>query len=269
MALRNLREILLLEFNAEITKILNNAYQGADLTRRRQASFDALNPSPGDTIIDIGCGNGLLTAELARAVGPTGKIIGVDPSEAMLKAGIDRCSDYENVAFSKGFANSLPIADGTAEKAISVQVFEYIEDVGGAIDEALRCLRPGGRMVISDLHFGSLIWYSDRPERMSKMVSSWDQHFVSGTLPERLPGILKAKGQHVEVLLHVTLSDHELRPDGIAIMMMHLMRQYAIANQHVEEEEAQSWFAEQQTLSDEGRFFFSITQFIVVARKSA
>lgn len=77
----------MLKFDAEITRILNNAYEGADLTRRRQASFDALKPSPGDTIIDIGCGNGLLTAELARAVGPTGKIIGVDPSEDMLKAG--------------------------------------------------------------------------------------------------------------------------------------------------------------------------------------
>nr|WP_321251598.1 methyltransferase domain-containing protein [uncultured Ruegeria sp.] len=259
----------MLKFDAEITRILNNAYEGADLTRRRQASFDALKPSPGDTIIDIGCGNGLLTAELARAVGPTGKIIGVDPSEDMLKAGQVRCQDHENVEFAEGLANNLPVSGGAADKAVSVQVFEYIEDVDSALDEAMRCLKPGGRLVISDLHFGSLIWRSDDPERMSKLVSSWDKHFVSGTLPERIPGILKTKGHEVDAVIPVTLTDHELKPDGIAVMMMHLMKQYAVANAHVEETEAQAWFDEQQALSDEGRFFFSLTQFVVVARKSA
>lgn len=259
----------MLEFNAEVTRILNNAYQGADLTRRRQASFDALKPSPDDTIIDIGCGNGMLTAELARAVGPTGKIFGVDPSEDMLKAGKDRCKDYGHVEFAAGLADNLPIADGTADKAVSVQVFEYIENVDIALEDAMRCLKPSGRLVISDLHFGSFIWHTDDPARMSRMVASWDQHFASGTLPERLPGILKAKGHQVEAVSPVTLTDHELKPDGIAITMMHLMKQYAIANAHVEEAEAQAWFEEQRALAEEGRFFFSITQFVVVARKTA
>ena len=73
----------MLKFDAETTKILDDAYQGADITRRRQASFDALTPIPGETIIDIGCGNGLLTGELARAVGPKGRVIGIDPSECL------------------------------------------------------------------------------------------------------------------------------------------------------------------------------------------
>lgn len=80
-----------LNFDAEVTRIFNNAYQGADLTRRRQASFDALQPKPGEKIIDIGCGNGLLTVELARAVGPAGRVIGVDPSNDMRSAGEKRC----------------------------------------------------------------------------------------------------------------------------------------------------------------------------------
>ncbi|WP_170425290.1 methyltransferase domain-containing protein [Ruegeria arenilitoris] len=259
----------MLKFDAETTRLLDIAYEGADLTRRRQASFDALKPSPGDTIIDIGCGNGLLTAELARAVGSTGKIIGVDPSKDMLKAGRNRCQGHQNVEFAEGLANNLPVSDGAADKAVSVQVFEYIDDVESALDDAMRCLKPGGRLVISDLHFGSFIWYSGNPERMSNLVSSWDKHFVSGTVPERLPGLLKAKGHEVDAVTPVTLTDHELKPDGIAIMMMHLMKQYAIANGHVEEAEAQAWFDEQQALSDEGRFFFSLTQFVVAARKSA
>lgn len=258
----------MLEFDAEMTRLLDNAYRGADITRRRQASFDALRPGPGDTILDIGCGNGMLTAELARAVGPTGRIVGIDPSPDMLAAGRERCRDHASVEFIEGVADSIPLDDGIADKAVSVQVFEYIEDVDSALDDALRCLKPGGRIVISDLHFGSLIWFSDTPGRMSKMVRSWGRHFASGTLPARLPGLLRARGHRVDAVKTITITDHELKPDGMAAMMMHLMKQYAITKGHIEAAEAQAWFDEQQDLAADGRFFFSITQFVTVAQKT-
>ena len=93
----------MLKFDAETAKLLDIAYQGADITRRRQATFDALKPAPGETILDIGCGNGLLTAELARAVGPSGRIIGIDPSSDMMVAAKERCGDYECVELRAGF----------------------------------------------------------------------------------------------------------------------------------------------------------------------
>ncbi len=58
------------KFDAEVTKVLDNAYQGADLTRQRQASFDALQPRPGDSILSIGCANCLFAVEVARAAAP-------------------------------------------------------------------------------------------------------------------------------------------------------------------------------------------------------
>ena len=259
----------MIEFDAAVTKLLENAYQGADLTRRRQASFDALRPNPEDTIVDIGCGNGLLTAELARAVGPEGRVIGIDPSEDMRLAAEKRCQDYTCAEFIDGLATALPLGDAVANKAVSVQVFEYVDDIEGAIADAMRCLKPRGRLVVSDLHFGSFIWFSDDPERMAKLRSSWDQHFVAGDVPARLPGILKHQGHDVEDVVPVTLTDHVLKPDGIAIMMMHLMRQYATDNKHVDQDIADAWFNEQISLAREGRFFFSITQFVVSARKSA
>lgn len=259
----------MLKFDADVTRLLDHAYQGADLTRRRQASFDALQPNRGETVLDIGCGNGLLTAELARAVGQEGRVLGIDPSEDMRAAGVNRCKDYRFVEFMDGVATALPLEDAVADKAISVQVFEYIEDIEGAISEAMRCLKAGGRLVVSDLHFGSFIWFSDDPKRMARLKASWDQHFVAGDVPARLPGILRRQGHHVENVVPVTLTDHMLKPDGIAIMMMHLMRRYAVGSGHVEAGVADDWFDEQVSLASEGRFFFSITQFVVSARKSA
>lgn len=258
----------MLKFDKRTTAILENAYQGADLTRRRQASFDALDPQPGEVIVDIGCGNGLLTAEIARAVGSEGRVIGVDPSEDMLTAGRQRCNAFDCAEFHNGVAGALPVEDGIADRAVSVQVFEYIEDVVAALSDGMRCLKPGGRLVISDLHFGSFIWYSDHPARMATIKSSWDRHFASGTLPERLPGLLRSEGHHVEAVTPFTMVDHVLKADGIAIMMLHLMRQYALDNHHVEPDVAQAWFEEQFQLARKGRFFFSLTQFVIVVRKS-
>ena len=259
----------MLQFDETTTRILNTAYQGADFTRRRQASFDALRPLGGETILDIGCGNGMLTAELARAVGEGGRVIGIDSSAAMRAAGIERCRDFACADFVEGDATALPLEDGIADKAASVQVFEYIEDIETAAAEAMRCLRPGGRLVVSDLHLGSFIWYSDDPGRMDTLMKAWDAHFVAGDVPARLPGIIKAQGHEVESVVPVTLTDHTLKPDGIARTMMHLMRSYAVDTGAVAQEVADAWFDEQNALAEVGRFFFSITQFVVSARKAA
>ena len=68
----------MLKFDEETTKLLEIAYQGGDVARRRRKAFDALHLAEGDTVIDIGCGNGFLTEEIARAIGKTGQVIGVD-----------------------------------------------------------------------------------------------------------------------------------------------------------------------------------------------
>ena len=258
----------MLKFDTETTELLERAYQGAEITRRRQASFDALTPAPGETILDIGCGNGLLTAELARAVGTTGKIIGVDPSADMLAAAKDRCKSQDNIEFRDGLAHKLPVEDASVDKAVSVQVFEYIPDIEPALDDALRCLKPNGRLVISDLHFDSLIWFTDDPERMQTMKSAWDAHFASGSVPEQLPALLKARGHVVEDVRSMTMTDHQLKPDGMAIMMMHLMKQFTASNGYVTPEVAQAWFDEQVSLARNGRFFFSLSQFVVIGRKA-
>lgn len=258
----------MLEFDAETTRILDESYQSDEVRRRRQASLDVLQPNPGETIIDIGCGNGYLTAELARAVGKNGRIIGVDPSDDMRSAGEIRCKDHDCADFMEGTAAALPLPDAVADKAVSVQVFEYIEDIEGAISEAMRCLKPDGRLVVSDLHFGSFIWRSEDPARMARLRASWEQHFISSDLPERLPGIFRRQGHEVEKVVPVTLVDHVLKPKGFANSMMHLVSRFAIKNKHVDEDVVNAWFDEQLKLAEEGRFFFAITQFVVSARKS-
>lgn len=258
----------MLEFDAATTRLLDSVYQGADVTRRRRGSFDALRPAPGDTIADVGCGNGLLTAELARAVGPTGRVLGIDPSEAMRSSAKNRCHEYDWVQIMEGEAGQLPVEDASLDKAVSVQVYEYLGDIAAAVAEAHRCLRTAGLLVVGDIHFDSLVWYSEDPARMDRMIKAWDEHFVGRDVPARLPPILRDAGYTVESITPVTICDNELRPDGLANMMITLMKRFAESNKLVPDQEAREWADEQRSLAARGRFFFSLTHFVISGRKS-
>lgn len=257
----------MLQFDAETTRLLDMGYQGADIMRRRRLSFDALSPRPSETILDIGSGNGLLSAELARAVGPNGRVVGVDPSQDMRQSAIQRCGEFDWVSFMDGSVYDLPVETASVDKAVSVQVFEYLDDLPLAISEAARVLRIGGRLVISDIHFDSWIWHSDDQDRMTRMIRCWDEHFVERRVPALLPPIMRDAGCLVEDIRSVTITDHDLRPDGLARMMLTLMESFSTQNGLVPSEEAEAWRMEQEELARQGRFFFSITQFAVVARK--
>jgi len=257
----------MLTFNAKTAKLLENAYQGADFTRRRRASFDALAPEPGDTIADIGCGNGMLTLELARTVGDDGRIIGIDPSEDMRNAAVARCSDWDNVTCHDGTATRIPLDDTSVDKAVSLQVFEYLDDLPAAVADIHRILRPGGRLVIGDMHWDTITWFSDDTDRMNKMIEAWDGHLVERCIPAVLPPLLRAGGFAVDAVLPVPFSATVLHPDGLANMMIHLMEPYVVNKGLVSTEDARAWAEEQQALSDAGQFFFSITHFVVSARK--
>ena len=258
----------MLTFDAATTRFLDMAYQGADISRRRKLSFDASDPQPGETIVDIGCGAGHLLAELARAVGPTGRVIGIDPSADMLATARSRCADFDWVSLTEGSADPLPVPDGAADKAVSMQVFEYLDNIPAALAECHRALRPGGRLVINDIHFDSLVWHTDHPARMTRMLAAWDHHFTERRVPALLPPLLRRAGFTIDRIATATITDHVLKPDGLALMMLRLIENFAIQRNLVPEPEARAWRAEQEELARNGAFFFSLTQFATIAHKT-
>lgn len=257
----------MLKFDQATSAILERAYQGADFRDRRRASFDALSPAPGQRLADIGCGNGLLTRELALAVGPTGHVVGIDPSPEMRTLACERVADLENTVILEGTADALPVVDGALDGALSLQVFEYLAEPYAALRDVLRALRPGGRLALGDMHFGTLAWHSDTPERMARMCASWNRHVADPDLPAKLPSLMRRAGFEVVSVAPLTFTDTTLRPDGIARMMMILMESYAVSNGHVSADEARAWVEEQEQLALDGRFFMTLTHFVLSARK--
>lgn len=104
---------------------------------------------PGDLVVaDLGCGTGEAVHLLAPSVG---QVIGVDREQAMLEAAAVRCLGLSNVALRQGGLEDLPLCDGEVDAALLMLVLHHVDDVGRALIEVARVLRPGGRAVVLDM----------------------------------------------------------------------------------------------------------------------
>lgn len=122
------------------------------------ANPHAIAPLPeGATVVDIGCGAGTDLLLAARHVGPSGRAIGVDMTEAMrgrATEGAMHCG-LNNVDVRAGDATSLPIENASVDIVISNGVLNLVPEKERAIAEIARILKPGGRVQIGDIVIGT------------------------------------------------------------------------------------------------------------------
>ena len=138
-------------------------YEAAWLTAVPEASLAAFAgtgnpfsvgvPQPGERVVDVGCGAGIDSLIAASLVGPSGRVIGVDMTPAMLARarGAVAASGFANVEVREGYGEALPVADGWADLVISNGVLNLMPDKDAALREMARVLRPGGRLQLGDI----------------------------------------------------------------------------------------------------------------------
>jgi len=120
---------------------------------------------PGMDVLDIGCGPGTITVELARLTAP-GRTIGIDAADEVIEAAraLGEDDSPARVEFRTGDVMQLPFADGSFDVVHAHQVMQHLADPVGALREMARVCRPGGIVAARDGDYEAMTWYPGDPD---------------------------------------------------------------------------------------------------------
>ena len=164
----------------------------------------------GEVVLDLGCGAGIDCFLASKAVGPSGRVIGVDMTPEMLaKARTNaRSGGYSNVEFRLGEIEHLPVADRSVDVVLSNCVINLAVDKAQVYREAFRTLRPGGRLAVADVVATRPVSSADRAD-LDKWSSCSSGALEVGELRE----LLRSAGfTAVQIELHRSAETQESLP---------------------------------------------------------
>lgn len=246
---------------------LGRIYDAPAVVAQRAATRRLLAARPGARVLDLGCGPGHLTAELAGDVGAQGHVVGLDRQPSMIEAARHRAGSGAGHArrdFVLGSATALPLDDASCDGVVAVQVLEYVPELEQAVAELRRVLRPGGTAVLVDTDWRSCVWHCDDRERTDTVLRVWEEHFVHPHLPTEIPALLRAGGLR-DVQVH-PVPVVETDP-AAALFSLGMADMIAAFVGRRDRDLAGGWHADILQQAAAGHYFFGVTRFAAVATR--
>ena len=214
---------------------LNSTQQVQEIQQRTHA---LLGVREGAHVLDVGCGLGDVTRELAALVGKTGRVVGVDLSENMVAESRRRTEGTGlSVAFQRGDIHQLNLPLESFDACRSSRVFLYLDDPRKALSELVRLTRPGGTVLIFEPEFDSWLLDGPNPSVVRKLVHFWTDQLRNPWIGRQLPGMFRAQGLHRVSVTPVaaTWSLQHLETFGLRSVMDKAVQASVVTRSEVEE----------------------------------
>jgi ubiquinone/menaquinone biosynthesis C-methylase UbiE len=256
-----------LKFDDEMGRIQRALAECHDMVLRRSTVLETVNARTGEAVLEIGCGGGFYAREVAKMVGPSGRVCACDISDDQIASARERCAEFSWVECETANALELPYGAGEFDAVYCVQILEYVSDVNDALSEIHRVLRPGGRVVNLATNWDSLVWHSEEPERMKRVLAAWDEHALHPNLPAgllaRMADVgLNPLGQVAQPVLNTSYNEN-----SFSYWLAKMISAFVAGHRAFKAGDAKSWLSEFDDLEGKGAYFFSSTPVITEAIK--
>ncbi|NEA35410.1 methyltransferase domain-containing protein [Streptomyces sp. SID13031] len=254
-----------LQFDPEVSRQIESVYTTPDVIEQRRVVRAALALRAGDRVLDVGVGPGLLAAEMAAEVGPDGRVCGIDISDSMLAIAATRAKvpDGPPIELELASAARIPHGAESFDVVVSTQVFEYLDDVPGALNEIRRVLRPAGRVVLLDTDWGSTVWRSTDDARMARVLTAFEEHLEDPHLPRTLGDSLDKAGFTVTHQQVVPMLNIGYDARTYSAGLIDIVEAFVPGRAKVSELEATAWAEDLRGLGES--YFFSLNRYLFVA----
>lgn len=240
---------------------------GSRLRDLSRARYGLLNLSPGDRVLDVGCGLGDHARDLAALVAPRGSVIAIDASEAMIAEARRRCAAaHLRVEFAVADAHELGLGDASLAACWSERVLQHLADPGRAIAQMVRVLKPGGHLVAFEPDHSTLVIDAADRATTRTIVLTLADTIRCSWIGRSLFSLFSANGLTEVRIIPTPIVSHSLS-DTNALLRLDATAQAAIERGLLSEQAAAQWFAELRQREASGLFFGCLLCFAVVGRK--
>lgn len=223
----------------------------------------------GHTVLDVGCGTGVVTRDLARLVGRSGQAVGIDPSAVFIREArrLARQNGLGgNLRFQAADGRKLPVADGRFDASLAVTVLLHAPGKERIVAEMARVVRPGGKVIVVEQdHESTLLDHDDEALTLRIQRAYWDSALVDSRSGRKIPGLLgRAELKRIRILplVHV-----ETRLDAFLREILENRAHRLAASRVITKRQAHGWLETLERKSAEGTFFYSMNYYCFVGTR--
>ena len=255
----------MVEYDEQFAQATERSYLMPEIINQRVRTLNALQLQAGEKVLDVGCGMGLLTRDMALAVGSSGQVTGVDVSRPMLDLARARCASLPQVTLHEESALSLSEPDLCYDVVTCTQLLLYLSDVRGALAEMYRVLKPQGRIAVVETDWRSVVFNTADPDFTQRLFEQWEASIPSPHLPAKLRGLLHDAGFTNVRAEAIPIMNTSYVPDNYSVGMVHHVLHNQVETGVVSQEKADGYLAGLKALSDSNKYFFCVNRFLFTA----